>query len=151
MHKKQISITPYDKKGMLGDQIAEIRGKVTGQRVLDAAEGPKVEYSFTASGTMKGIEITHMATFYTVPKGNALYGQGQGVITTRDGSGEMATETGQGIGKFTDDGKKVMFRGSFFYKASSSGKLAFLNNIVGVFEYEGDELGNTFYKVWEWK
>ena len=73
------------------------------------------------------------------------------MITTRDGSGDMATEIGHGIGEFIDNGKKVKFRGSFFYKASSSGKLAFLNSIVGVFEYEADEAGNTFYKVWEWK
>ena len=38
---------------MLGEQIAEARGKITGQRVLDV-EGPKIEYSFAASGTMKG-------------------------------------------------------------------------------------------------
>jgi hypothetical protein len=100
---------------------------------------------------MKGIQIAHIATFYTIPKDNILYGQGQGVITTRDGSGDMATEIGHGIGEFIDNGKKVKFRGSFFYKASSSGKLAFLNSIVGVFEYEADEAGNTFYKVWEWK
>ena len=135
---------------MLGEQIAEARGKITGQRVLDV-EDPKIEYSFAASGTMKGIQIAHIATFYTIPKDNILYGQGQGVITTRDGSGDMATEIGHGIGEFIDNGKKVKFRGSFFYKASSSGKLAFLNSIVGVFEYEADEVGNTFYKVWEWK
>ena len=135
---------------MLGEQIAEARGKITGQRVLDV-EDPKIEYSFAASGTMKGIQIAHIATFYTIPKGNILYGQGQDVITTRDGSGDMATEIGHVIGEFIDNGKKVKFRGSFFYKASSSGKLAFLNSIVGVFEYEADEVGNTFYKVWEWK
>jgi hypothetical protein len=45
---------------MLGDQICEAKGKLTGQRVLDA-EGPKIEYSFSASGTMKGVEITHIA------------------------------------------------------------------------------------------
>jgi hypothetical protein len=47
---------------MLGDQICEAKGKLTGQRVLDV-EGPKMEYSFSASGTMKGVEITHIATF----------------------------------------------------------------------------------------
>jgi hypothetical protein len=63
----------------------------------------------------------------------------------------MATEIGRGIGQFTDGGKKVRFRGSFFYRASTTGKLSFLNNIVGIFEYEGDESGTTSYKVWEWK
>jgi hypothetical protein len=73
------------------------------------------------------------------------------MITTRDGSAEMATEIGRGVGQFTDGGKKLRFRGSFFCRASLTGKLAFLNNLVGVFEYEVDEAGNTQYKVWEWK
>ena len=44
-------------------------------------------------------------------------------------------------------------RGSLFYKTKSSagGKLSFLDNLVGVFEHEVDELGNTTGKVWEWK
>jgi hypothetical protein len=124
---------------MLGEQIAEAKGKLTGQRVLDV-EGPKIEYSFLTNGRIKEIDITHMATFYSIPRGNGLlYGEGQGVIMTKDGSGEMATEIGRGIGQFTDGGKKVRFHGSFFYRTSSTGKLAFLNNIVGLFEYEGGE------------
>ena len=73
------------------------------------------------------------------------------MIITTDSSAEMATEIGHGIGRFTDGGKKVMFGGSFFYRASATGKLAFLNNLVGVFEYEVDEAGNTRHKVCEWK
>jgi hypothetical protein len=68
---------------MLGDQIGEVKGKITGQRVLDV-EGPKIEYSFSANGKMKDVDIVHMATFWTIPRGNGiLYGEGQGVITTR--------------------------------------------------------------------
>ena len=142
---------------MLGDQIGEVKDKIIGQRVLDIEEGgggglPKIEYSFSANGRMKEIDITHMATFSTIPRGNGvLYDEGQGVITTRDSSAEMATEIGRGIGQFTDGGKKVKFRGSFFYRTSPTGRLAFLNNLVGVFEYEVDEVGNTQHKVWEWK
>jgi hypothetical protein len=139
---------------MLGDQIGEVKGKITGQRVLGLEEGglAKIEYSFSANGTMKEVDITHMATFWTIPRENGvLYGEGQGVIITTDGSAEMATEIGHGIGRFTDGRKKVRFRGSFFYRASSTGKLAFLNNLVGLFEYEVDEAGNTQHKVWEWK
>jgi hypothetical protein len=62
----------------------------------------------------------------------------------------MAAKLGRGIGKITDGGKKIQFRGSFF-RASSTGKLALLNNIVGIFEHEGDEAGNTSEKIWEWK
>ena len=68
---------------------------------------------------------------------------------SKDGQ-EMATWTGQGIGRFTSPGK-IRFTGSLFFNISSTGKLAFLNNLVGVFEYETDELGNTSSKLWEWK
>jgi hypothetical protein len=85
-------------------------------------------------------------------EGGVLYGEGQGIITTKDGQG-MATWTGQGIGKFTAPGK-VSFRGSIFLRTPSTsqgGKLSSLNNMVGVFEYEVDEMGSCFTKSWEWK
>ena len=40
--------------------------------------------------------------------------EGQGVKTTKDGQ-EMATWTGQGIGRFTGPGK-ISFRGSLFFR-----------------------------------
>jgi hypothetical protein len=61
----------------------------------------------------------------------------------------IVTWTGQGIGRFTSPGK-TRFTGSLLYSTSSTGKLAFLNNLVGVFEYETDESGTTSAKVWEW-
>jgi hypothetical protein len=49
------------------------------------------------------------------------------------------------------EGGRVSYRGSLFFRANSTGKLSFLNNIVTVFEYEVDESGNTAAKMWEWK
>ena len=86
-------------------------------------------------------------------EGGVIYGKGQGIVTTRDRH-EMATWTGRGIGRFTGSGK-ISFRGSLFFQTPSAakegGKLSFLNNLVGVFEYEVDEMGNCSSKVWEWK
>jgi hypothetical protein len=47
---------------MLGEQFAELKGKITGQRVLDS-EGPRIETSVSVSGTMKGVQIQEMITF----------------------------------------------------------------------------------------
>jgi hypothetical protein len=47
---------------MLGEQYAELKGKITGQRVLDI-EGPTIETSVSVSGTMKGTQIQEMITF----------------------------------------------------------------------------------------
>ena len=38
---------------MLGDQIAELKGKITGQRVLDV-EGPTMETSVSIEGSFRG-------------------------------------------------------------------------------------------------
>jgi hypothetical protein len=134
----------------LGELVIEDRGKITGQRVLDV-EGPKIETSFAAEGKYKGEEGTDIGTYCTIMRGEVMYGEGQGVITTKDGK-EMATWTGQGIGRFTGAGK-ISFRGSLFFRTTSTtgGKLSFLNNLVGVFEYDVDEQGNASSKVWEWK
>jgi hypothetical protein len=140
---------------VLGDLIEDESGKITSHRVLDI-EGPKIERSFTMVGKYKEIEATDIGTFWTVMRETAeaepvMYAEAQGVITAKDGNG-MATYVAQGIGRFTSPGK-IRFHGSVFFQTTSTsgGKLSFLNNVVGVFEYEGDEQGNCSVKVWEWK
>ncbi len=136
---------------MLGDLINEEKGKITSQRILDVEGGePTIETSFSATGKYRGVETTGTITYCATPKpGGAIHGEGQGLLMSKDGQ-EMATWTGQGIGRFTGPGK-IRFIGSLFFSTSSNGKLAFLNNMVGGFEYEADELGNTSSKCWEWK
>jgi hypothetical protein len=136
----------------LGELIEESRGKITGQRVLDV-QVPKMETSFTMEGNYRGTPCTDVGTYTSMLReGGVLFGEGQGIVTTKDGQG-MATWIGQGIGRFTGPGK-VSFRGSIFFKTPSTsgeGKLSNFNNMVGVFEYEADEIGNCSSKTWEWK
>jgi hypothetical protein len=54
------------------------------------------------------------------------------------------------VGRISSSGD-VKWRGSVFSKTSSRGKLAFLNNMVGLFEAEIDADGNFSEKIWEWK
>jgi hypothetical protein len=42
-----------------------------------------------------------------VKPGGILHGQGQGVYTTRDESGEMASWTGYGVGHITGSGRDM--------------------------------------------
>jgi hypothetical protein len=108
---------------MLGELLYERKGKHTGSRILNADEY-KVEHSITEEGKFKDIEITEIGTFWTIPAGKKVtYVEGQGMITTKDGE-DTATFRGHGIG--TSKGQvSVSFRGSVFYKSSSStnGKL----------------------------
>ncbi|HEX6673053.1 MAG TPA: hypothetical protein VF084_12525 [Nitrososphaeraceae archaeon] len=139
---------------MLGDIIYEQKGKISGYRILDV-EGPTIETSITGTGIINGIEVSDIVTYWSKPSSyqssiqnneKTFDAEGQGVILTKDG--EMVTWKGYGIGRY--NGRNRTDRGSVFFKASN-GKLAFLNNKIGVFEYEADENGNTNGKIWEWK
>lgn len=68
-------------------------------------------------------------------------------MMTADGEG--TTWKGPGAGKFGPAGS-VSDRGILYYRTTSQ-KLARLNNMCGVFEYEMDPAGNTSTKIWEWK
>jgi len=135
-------------KIMLGELFGELKGKITGQRVLDA-QGPKIETNVSATGNFVGLQVRVTLTYVGKPvSSGVLHGWGNGVIMSSEG--EMATYTGEAIGKIDSSGT-VRWRGSLFYRSSSSGKLASLNNRVGVLEAEVDAEGNFSEKTWDWK
>jgi hypothetical protein len=142
---------------MLGEQYAELKGKVTSQRVLDV-EGPTIETTVSTTGTMKGVQVQEMITFIGTPtETGVLHGVGKGIITTIGDGGEleMVPYTGEGIGRFDSSGS-IKWRGSVFtrkqyFSSLSPGKFSFLNNMVGIFESEIDAAGNFSEKMWEWK
>ena len=130
---------------MLGEMAGEARGKVTAQRVL---AGGRVEVSFQQSGKILGAEAVELGTYVSEMRTDGtLFGEGQGVDMFKDG--ETAMWKGSGVGKFTGPGA-VSFRGAIYYQTASQ-KLARLNSVAAVFEYESDENGNTHAKIWEWK
>jgi hypothetical protein len=99
---------------MLGEQILELNGKIIGQRVLDV-EGPTIETSVSVSGSIKGTQVKDTLTFVgrpsTTSKG-VLYGKGKGIIMSEES--ELATYTGEGVGRFSSSGS-INWRGSIFY------------------------------------
>src|SRR5262245_14889810 len=69
----------------LGEPFFVEKGKISGQKEI----GPnRTQYTFAANGTMNGnVDVTITGEFVSVSKGNNLtFEQGQGVITTKDGS-----------------------------------------------------------------
>ena len=135
---------------MLGEQIGEETGQITGTRVLpDEGAGPKVEVSFQSSGTLLGAHVNDMGTYVSVTRPDGtLFGHGQGVFVSDDG--QMATWRGQGAGRFTGHGTAVSWRGAIYYQTTSE-RLARLNGIALLFEVEADESGKITTKSWEWK
>ena len=91
------------------------------------------------------IEVTNTGEYVSVSEGNNLvFDQGQGVIKTKDGS-ETANYT------FIEVGNGTAYQGASAYSTNSTGKLSFLNNMLGIFKGETDESGNFVLEQWHWK
>jgi 5-keto 4-deoxyuronate isomerase len=134
---------------MLRDLFYEAKGRITSKRVLDL-EGPKIESSYFLEGKMREIEVLEIGTFTSVPISDGVFFiEGKDIVTVKGSDEEMATVKAQGISKLKGSSKVVS--GSNFYRSSKTGKLSFLNNIVGVHEAAVDNDGNILYKVWEWE
>ena len=101
---------------MIGEKIGGISGKITMQRVLANLGGaPKMETSFQASGSLLGIDLKDTGTYWTVVRHDGThYGEGQGVMITKDG--KMATWTGQGVGTMKKDGSAT-YRGAIYLQS----------------------------------
>ena len=134
---------------MLGDLFYEAKGRITSKRILDL-ERVEIESSYFVEGKMREIEVVEIGTFTSISTttSGVFFIQGKDIVTVK-GSNEMATVKAQGISKLRDSSKVVC--GSNFYSSSTTGKLSFLNNLVGVHEALVDNDGNIIYKVWEWK
>jgi len=134
---------------MLGDLISEGQGKVTAYRVLSTeGQDPKVEVSFRSATKLLGVDMNEMGTYWSVARADGtMYGEGQGVMMGRDG--DLVSWVGQGAGRFNAGGG-VSWRGAIYLRTASP-KLARLNGIAAVFEYETDASDNTKATVWEWK
>lgn len=129
---------------MIGELIAEFRGMTTGVRVL--SEG-KVEASEQGSGSILGMKATILTTAVSTPMPNGvLMGKGDALVTTVDGEVVMIRKSG--IGWSTGEGRKASKRGVFFHLTQSQ-KLARLNKVVGMYEYESNEKGEWTAKIWE--
>jgi hypothetical protein len=131
---------------MLGELIIEARGKRIVRRTL-SSEPLKVEVSFEDAGKVLGVDYTGFGTYWSEARPDGtLYGEGAGAYLTADG---IVSWRGSGLGRLKDGGA-VSYRGMLYFRTASQ-KLARLNTVGGVFEFEVAADGGTAAKTWEWK
>jgi hypothetical protein len=115
--------TTHALSATLGEPFFVEKGKSTVQKEIGSN---RTQYTYTATGMMNGnIDVTDTGEFLSVSKNNLIFDQGQGVIKTKDGS-EMANYT------LIDVSNGTAFQGASAYNTNSTGKLSFLNNIIGI-------------------
>jgi hypothetical protein len=109
---------------------------------------PTLETSVSARGSVKGTQVNETLAYVArLTSSGVLHGEGHGVIMA--GESDLASYTGEEVGRLTSSG--TIWHGAIFYRTSSTGKLSFLNDVVGLFEAEMDSEANFSEKIWEWK
>ena len=126
----------------LDEPFFEDNGKIMSQKEIG---DNKIHMTYSSNGKINGdIEVTNSGDLISLSKGNKeTSAQGQGVVTTKDGS-EKANYTFLQVGKtITKDGKSILRGvGSAVWSTDSTGKLAFLDNMLSFFIIEVDDMGN---------
>ena len=121
-------------------------------KVLNVEDGNiKTHNIHIATGILKDVgNVTDKSTFITTYQtdGNTSKSIGNGTITTKDG--EIANYTGYDLG-ITDKNGTQTYRGIQIFQTDSDGKLSFLDNLIGLYEYKYWSNGTKSGIMWEWK
>src|SRR5918999_6271962 len=140
----------------LGNPFFVEQGRIIGQRVLAVTPQPQLEFSFMANATINNgggdIVINALNTGTSVSTLNAdgtFRGEGQGILRTE--RGDVATWTNRVVGNLTSEGTIITRGVGFWSTPSTTGELAFMNNMITVFEVQIDRDGNLSAREWEWR
>ncbi len=138
----------------LGDPFFVEQGRITGQRVLAVTPQPQLEFSFMANASINNggdVVVNAVNTGTSVSTLNAdgtFRGEGQGILRTQ--GGDVATWTNQVVGSITPEGTIITRGVGIWSTPSTTGELAFMNNMITVFEVQIDREGNLSAREWEW-
>jgi hypothetical protein len=137
----------------LGNPFFVEQGRIIGQRVLAVTPQPQLEFSFMANASINNgnVIINAINTGTSVSTLNAdgtFRGEGQGILRTQ--SGDVATWTNRVVGSLTPEGTIITRGVGIWSTPSTTGELAFMNNMITVFEVQVDREGNLSAREWQW-
>jgi hypothetical protein len=136
-----------------GDPFFVEQGRIIGQRVLAVAPQPQLEFSFMANASINNGSVVINAintgtSISTLNADGSFRGEGQGILRTQTGG--VATWTNQVVGSITPEGTIITRGVGIWSTPSTTGELAFMNNMITVFEVQIDREGNLSAREWEW-
>jgi hypothetical protein len=135
----------------IGEPFYTQTDKPTNQKAAVVNGVNSSEISFSGNGTANGINFKDTGKASIVPRaGEAAYIRGNVEIVNINNSSEKATYTFEEIGHRSSDGS-MNSNGAAFFGSNATGKLAFLNNAVLIYENQIDKAGNSKTMAWKWK
>ena len=145
------SATPKITTITIGEPFYKQNDKPTSQKAVKVNGINATEISFSGNGTANSINFKDTGKALIIPRsGGAGYIQGNAEIVNVNNSSEKASYTFQEIGQPSSDGK-IKANGAAFFGSNATGKLAFLNNMVVIYQNQIDKAGNSSLVAWKWK
>jgi hypothetical protein len=142
----------------LGEPLFVEQGRITGQKVLAVAPQPQLETNFMANTSINngtGFVVNAInigTTISTLNDDGTFSGKGQGILRTE--GGDFASWTSQSVGNLGPEGN-IIVRGATLWSTppstTTTGELAFMNGVIGLFEMKIDSQGNLSVREWEWE
>lgn len=135
----------------IGEPFYKQNDKPTNQKQVKASGANATEVSFSGNGTANNISFKDTGKATIIPRsGGASYIQGNVEIVNVNNSSEKTSYTFQEIGQPSSDGT-IKSNGAAFFGSNATGKLAFLNNMVVIYQNQIDKAGNSSLVAWKWK
>jgi hypothetical protein len=135
----------------IGGPFYKQNDKPTSQKAVKVGGINATEISFSGNGTANSINFKDTGKALIIPRsGEASYIQGNAEIVNVNNSSEKASYAFQEIGQPASDGK-IKANGAAFFGSNARGNLAFLNNIVVIYQNQIDKAGNSSLVAWKWK
>ncbi|HYA84944.1 MAG TPA: hypothetical protein VEH06_16085 [Candidatus Bathyarchaeia archaeon] len=145
--QNRTSITNDTSSNIEGHLIYEVHGKIVAQKMINSTAW---EVSYAGVGRFtNGVDVTEVWTYIdSHTQSGVIQGVGHGMLKTVDNR-EIATSKGYGRG-FPEEGK-IVYPTAQLYSTNSTGRLAFLKDIVGFSDWHVQNSGNYSYKMWQFK
>jgi len=145
------SATPNITSITIGEPFYKQNDKATNQKAVKVNGASATEISFSGNGTANNVNFKDTGKAMIIPRsGGVSYIQGSAEIVNVDNSSEKASYTFQEIGQPASDGT-IKANGAAFFGSNATGKLAFLNNIVVIYQNKIDKASNSNLVAWKWK
>jgi hypothetical protein len=129
---------------MLGEQIGEFKGKNIGWRVLPDG---KIETTAEGTGKILGMDVWMISTSVGTMANGIFIGEVNSVMTTMTGDSVMMK--GNAVAWSTGNGGGTTRVATI--NTTQAQKLARLNKVIALHEYDTDRDNNFNGKIWEWK
>ena len=129
---------------MLGELIGEFKGKNTGWRVLPDG---KIETTAQGTGKLLGMDVWIISTSIGTMTNGVFMGEVNSFKTTMTGD----TVTANGNAVAVSDGKGGGTTRAATIHTTTAPKLARMNKVIGLHEYDTDMDNNFNGKILEWK